>query len=89
MLAACSADTEKQIQDLTAQMTLEEKVDMLHGQTMFTSAGVERLGIAPVKYADGPFGIREELEPHSWRPLGLTTDSVSYTHLTLPTIYSV
>ncbi|HQH10767.1 MAG TPA: glycoside hydrolase family 3 N-terminal domain-containing protein, partial [Bacteroidales bacterium] len=78
MLAACSADTEKQIQDLTAQMTLEEKVDMLHGQTMFTSAGVERLGIAPVKYADGPFGIREELEPHSWRPLGLTTDSATF-----------
>ncbi|OQB68144.1 MAG: Thermostable beta-glucosidase B [Bacteroidetes bacterium ADurb.Bin139] len=78
MLAACSADIEKQIKDLTAQMTLEEKVDMLHGQTMFTSAGVERLDIAPVKYADGPFGIREELEPRSWRPLGLTTDSATF-----------
>ncbi len=78
MLAACSPDTEKQIKDLTAQMTLEEKVDMLHGQTMFTSAGVERLGIDPVKYADGPFGIREELEPHSWTPLGLTTDSATF-----------
>lgn len=78
MLAACSADTEKQIRDLTAQMTLEEKVDMLHGQTMFTSAGVERLGISSIKYADGPFGIREELEPRSWTPLGLTTDSATF-----------
>ncbi|HRW95640.1 MAG TPA: glycoside hydrolase family 3 C-terminal domain-containing protein [Bacteroidales bacterium] len=78
MLSACHVDMEKQIQDLTEQMTLEEKVGMLHGQTMFTSSGVERLNIAPIKYADGPFGIREELEPHSWAPLHLTTDSATF-----------
>jgi len=78
MLFACHVDTETQIQELTEQMTLEEKVGMLHGQTMFTSSGVERLNIAPIKYADGPFGIREELEPHSWAPLRLTTDSATF-----------
>ena len=78
MLGACSADMDKKIDELIAQMTLEEKVGMLHGQTMFTSGGVERLGIAPVKYADGPFGIREELEPHSWTPLRLDTDSATF-----------
>lgn len=66
------------IDGIISQMTLEEKVDMLHGKTMFTSAGVERLGIADMKYADGPFGIREELQPHGWSPLGWTKDSATF-----------
>ncbi|MDD4500715.1 MAG: glycosyl hydrolase, partial [Bacteroidales bacterium] len=78
LLSACQVDRETQIQELTEQMTLEEKVGMLHGQTMFTSSGVDRLNIAPIKYADGPFGIREELEPHSWAPLHLNTDSATF-----------
>lgn len=78
VLGSCNAGMDKKIDELIAQMTLEEKVDMLHGHTMFTSAGVERLGIAPMKYADGPFGIREELEPNSWMPLRLTTDSATF-----------
>ena len=69
---------EDTINSLIAQMTLEEKVNMLHGKTMFSSAGVERLGIADMIYADGPFGIREELEDHSWTPLGLSTDSATF-----------
>ena len=69
---------EDKITDLISRMTLEEKVNMLHGKHMFSSAGVERLGIADVKYADGPFGIREEMEPHSWNSIGLTTDSATF-----------
>ncbi len=69
---------DKQADDIIKQMTLEEKVEMLHGKTMFTSAGVERLGIADMKYADGPFGIREELQPHSWAPLGLENDKATF-----------
>ncbi|WP_340114925.1 glycoside hydrolase family 3 C-terminal domain-containing protein [Maribellus mangrovi] len=67
-----------EIDGLIKQMNLEEKVNMLHGNTMFSSAGVERLGIADMKYADGPFGIREELQPHSWAPLGWTNDSATF-----------
>lgn len=67
-----------EIDGIIQQMTLEEKVDMLHGKFMFTSAGVERLGVADFKYADGPFGIREELQPKSWAPLGLKTDSATF-----------
>jgi beta-glucosidase len=59
-------------------MTLEEKIDMLHGKNMFSSAGIPRLGIADVEYADGPFGIREEMEPHSWNSAHLTTDSATF-----------
>ena len=69
---------DKKIDGIISQMTLEEKVEMLHGKTMFASAGVERLGIADVKYADGPFGIREELQPHSWAPLGLENDKATF-----------
>ena len=69
---------DEQIDGIIAQMTLEEKVEMLHGKTMFTSAGVERLGIADIKYADGPFGIREELQPHGWAPLGWEKDKATY-----------
>ncbi len=69
---------DEQVNSIIKQMTLEEKVEMLHGKTMFTSAGVERLGIADMKYADGPFGIREELQPHGWAPLGWDKDKATY-----------
>ena len=69
---------EQQIDDIIKGMTLEEKIAMLHGKNMFSSAGIPRLGIADVEYADGPFGIREEMEPHSWNSLHLTTDSATF-----------
>ena len=69
---------EAKINTIISQMTLEEKVDMLHGKHMFSSAGVERLGIADIEYADGPFGIREEMEPNSWKSLNLSTDSATF-----------
>ncbi len=69
---------EDEISRVIDSMTLEEKVAMLHGNTMFSSAGVARLGIADIRYADGPFGIREELEPDSWNSLQLTTDSATF-----------
>ena len=69
---------EDSINSIIGKMTLEEKVEMLHGKNMFSSAGVPRLGIADIEYADGPFGIREEMEPHGWNSAGLTTDSATY-----------
>lgn len=69
---------ESEITEIIAGMTLEEKVEMLHGKHMFSSAGIERLGIADIEYADGPFGIREEMEPHSWKSINLGTDSATF-----------
>ena len=69
---------EQEIDNIISSMTLEEKIDMLHGKNMFSSAGIPRLGIADVEYADGPFGIREEMEPHSWNSLQLTTDYATF-----------
>lgn len=69
---------ESTIDALIQQMTLEEKMNMLHGKHMFVSAGVERLGIADMVYADGPFGIREEMQPDGWMPLGWENDKATF-----------
>ena len=69
---------EKRITGIISKMTLEEKVEMLHGKHMFTSQGVPAQGIADMVYADGPFGIREEMEPHSWNSIHLKTDSATF-----------
>ena len=69
---------DKEIDALIAQMTLEEKVNMLHSKTNMSSAGVERLGIADMHYADGPFGIREEGVPNGFQSAGWKLDSATY-----------
>ena len=69
---------DKKIDQIIAQMTLEEKVNMLHSKTNMSSAGVERLGIADMHYADGPFGIREEGVPNGFQSAGWTLDSATY-----------
>jgi len=67
-----------QIDGIISRMTLEEKINMLHAKHMFVSAGIERFGIADMKYADGPFGIREEMQPDGWMPLGWTNDKATF-----------
>ncbi|WP_264565807.1 glycoside hydrolase family 3 C-terminal domain-containing protein [Flavobacterium sp. N3904] len=67
-----------QIDKLIAQMTLEEKIGMLHGNSMFANGGVKRLGIPELKMADGPLGVREEISRDSWAPAGLTNDFATY-----------
>ena len=69
---------DKKIDAVIAQMTLEEKVNMLHSKTNMSSAGVERLGIADMHYADGPFGIREEGVPNGFQSAGWQLDSATY-----------
>ena len=72
------AKYDAEIDGILAEMTLDEKLGMLYGIRMFTSAGVPRLGIADFEFADGPFGIREELEARSWSPAGYGNDLATY-----------
>jgi beta-glucosidase len=67
-----------EIDKLISQMTLEEKIGMLHGNSMFANAGVKRLGIPELKMADGPLGVREEISRDNWAPAGLTNDFATY-----------
>ena len=69
---------ENRIDSIISILSLEEKIVMLHGKSFFTSEGIPRLGIRELYYTDGPFGIREEMEPLSWKALGLTNDSATF-----------
>ena len=46
------------IDDLLGQMTIEEKVSLLAGISMWHTAAIERLGIPSLKMTDGPNGAR-------------------------------
>lgn len=69
---------ETKINSLISQMTLEEKIGMLHGNSMFSTGGVERLGIPELKMADGPLGVREEISRDSWAAAGWDNDFATY-----------
>lgn len=66
------------IDQLISKMTLEEKIGMLHGNSMFSTGGVKRLGIPELKMADGPLGVREEISRDNWSAAGWTNDFATY-----------
>lgn len=66
------------VKSLTAMLTLEEKIGMIHGAHFFATQGVGRLGIPPLVMSDGPMGVRQEFEPGSWKAVGNADDYVTY-----------
>ena len=71
-----NAPIEQRIEDALSRMTLHEKIQVIHAQSKFTSAGVPRLGIRQLNMDDGPHGVREELEWNTWSPAHWTNDSI-------------
>lgn len=70
--------TETWIKELVEEMTLDEKIKMIHGNGLFRTGGVERLGIPPLVMTDGPIGVRADFEDQKWIPSGMTSDFASY-----------
>ncbi|NVM67780.1 beta-glucosidase [Mucilaginibacter sp. SG538B] len=66
------------INSIVRKMTLEEKIGMLHGNALFSSAGVPRLGIPELTCDDGPLGVREEIKRFDWASANWTTDSATF-----------
>ncbi|WPU94859.1 glycoside hydrolase family 3 C-terminal domain-containing protein [Mucilaginibacter sabulilitoris] len=66
------------ISSIIRKMTLEEKIGMLHGNALFSSAGVPRLGIPELTCDDGPLGVREEIKRFDWASANWTTDSATF-----------
>ncbi len=69
---------EKEIDKIISDLTLEEKVNMLHGFEFFRSGGVEEKGIPCLVTSDGPMGVRNQFPGDSWFPINLSDDFVSY-----------
>ncbi len=68
----------KKAEELTGKLTLDEKIGMVHGAELFSTKGVERLGIPLLKMSDGPMGVRQEFQPTTWQTVGLSDDYVTY-----------
>ena len=69
---------ERKIDQLVNELTLEEKIKMIHGAGLFRTGAVERLGIPPIVMSDGPTGVRFEFFNDNWGRAGHNDDGVTY-----------
>ena len=66
---------EEKVESALAQMTLDEKLAVVHAQSKFSSPGVPRLGIPEMWVMDGPHGVRPETLWDDWASALWTSDS--------------
>ena len=76
------APLETRVEDALSRLTLDEKIDLIHAQSKFSSKGVARLGKPENWLSDGPFGVREENLWDKWGKAGWTNDACT----ALPTL---
>ena len=53
-------ETDKRVESILGQMTVEEKVDLIAGVDFFYLRGVPRLGVPRLRMVDGPMGVRND-----------------------------
>ena len=77
LVVSCNKEDsiEKQISEYVSQMTLDEKIAVIHAQSKFSSPGVPRLGIPELWTMDGPHGVRPEVLWDEWTSALWTSDS--------------
>lgn len=66
---------EERVEDALSRMTLQEKINIIHAQSKFSSPGVPRLGISEIWCTDGPLGVRPEVLWDEWEQAKWTNDS--------------
>jgi len=80
-----SNNLELKIEHLLQQLTLDEKILLVHSNGKFSVSSIERLGIHELWMSDGPHGVREETARNEWLPAGWNDDHATY----LPPLISV
>jgi beta-glucosidase len=71
-------DFDKVSNRLISQMTLEEKIGMIHGSGTFMSGGDARLGVPELQMSDGPCGVRMEINREDWNWANWKNDDMTY-----------
>ena len=69
--------SEAKIDSLINFMTLDEKLNLIHASSSFTSGGVPRLEIPELVFSDGPHGVRHE-HGRGWHALEDFDDEATY-----------
>ncbi|MFW6348689.1 MAG: glycoside hydrolase family 3 protein, partial [Cyclonatronaceae bacterium] len=69
--------SEETLDALIEQMTLDEKLSIIHASSSFTSGGVPRLDIPELTFSDGPHGVRHE-HGRGWFALEDADDEATY-----------
>ncbi|WP_371377948.1 glycoside hydrolase family 3 C-terminal domain-containing protein [Thalassotalea aquiviva] len=77
------ANVDANVEAILQQMTLEEKISMVHASGKFHVDAIERLNLPELWLSDGPHGVRYQHEKYSWAPAGWDNDHATYLpHLT-------
>ena len=61
----------KDVLEILAGMTLEEKAALCTGASAWTTTPVERLGLPEAIVSDGPHGVRRQADVHAMGPQSL------------------
>ena len=90
MITSCNSDnaqtnegtshgevSEAKLDSLINLMTLDEKINLIHASSSFTSGGVPRLNIPELVFSDGPHGVRHE-HGRGWHALEDYDDEATY-----------
>lgn len=66
------------LKKIIAEMTLEEKAGLCSGADFWHTKAVERLGIEPVMFSDGPNGLRKQPAEADHLGLGESIEAVAF-----------
>lgn len=71
-------EMENKITALARELTLDEKIGLIHGSALFHTAAAREKGLPPLVMSDGPMGVRTDFFDDKWMPVNTPADAVSY-----------